>query len=606
MNIRSTLLTCFFVLTAWVIQAQDVDRRLADQYYNNGEYDKALMYYEKLYDNTNEQFYFERVVKCLVETEDFESAEKMMKKAVRKGWGGVDMQMDLGKLYRDTDQDKKARKTWEDIIDNLDGNRNEIIKIARDFARMGEYQLALDTYDKGKELIRGFYAFNYEIAEVYGQMGRHEEMIDLYLELIEVNPGYERSVRSVLNRNIDFQEDHELVDVLRKRLLKKVQNKPENQIFPEMLIWLYMQQNDFHGAFTQARALDKRNNEDGSRLMDLASMARANKQYDVARDAYAEVAKKGHRNRHYLNAVQNKLSVEKEKLDRQPEPDIAKYRSLKEDYLKTTEEWTASDIKAQILIELTQIEAFKLSELKTAIDRLEDIMEFRGISESTKATAKIAIGDYLLISGKIWDASLYYMQAERAFKYDDLGDEAKFKAAKVYYYTGNFDYAQAQLDVLKGSTSKLISNDAIYLANLIRDNTTIDTSYVPMEMFAAADLYLAQTKYDSALHTLSALQNEFPGHSLEDDIEFMRYKIYMKKYEYENAASALETIIKYHDDGVLGDDAVYRLARLNEETFKNETRAKELYEKILVDFPGSLHATDARKRFRRLRGDVIN
>lgn len=606
MNIRSTLLTCFFVLTAWVIQAQDVDRRLADQYYNNGEYDKALMYYEKLYDNTNEQFYFERVVKCLVETEDFESAEKMMKKAVRKGWGGVDMQMDLGKLYRDTDQDKKARKTWEDIIDNLDGNRNEIIKIARDFARMGEYQLALDTYDKGKELIRGFYAFNYEIAEVYGQMGRHEEMIDLYLELIEVNPGYERSVRSVLNRNIDFQEDHELVDVLRKRLLKKVQNKPENQIFPEMLIWLYMQQNDFHGAFTQARALDKRNNEDGSRLMDLASMARANKQYDVARDAYAEVAKKGHRNRHYLNAVQNKLSVEKEKLDRQPEPDIAKYRSLKEDYLKITEEWTASDVKAQILIELTQIEAFKLSELKTAIDRLEDIMEFRGISESTKATAKIAIGDYLLISGKIWDASLYYMQAERSFKYDDLGDEAKFKAAKVYYYTGNFDYAQAQLDVLKGSTSKLISNDAIYLANLIRDNTTIDTSYVPMEMFAAADLYLAQTKYDSALHTLSALQNEFPGHSLEDDIEFMRYKIYMKKYEYENAASALETIIKYHDDGVLGDDAVYRLARLNEETFKNETRAKELYEKILVDFPGSLHATDARKRFRRLRGDVIN
>lgn len=606
MIIRSTLLSVLFLLIAGATQAQNIDRRLADQYFNNSEYDKALMYYEKLYDNTNEQFYFQRVVKCLIETEDYERAEKMMKKAVRKGWGGTDMQMDLGKLYRDTDQDKKARKTWEDIIDNLEGNRNEIIKIARDFARMGEYQLALNTYDKGKELIRGFYAFNYEIAEIYGQMGRHEEMIDLYLELIEVNPGYERSVRSVLNRNIDFQEDLDLVDILRKRLLKKVQSTPENQIFPEMLIWLYMQQNDFYGAFTQARALDKRNNEDGSRLMELASMARANKKYDVARDAYAEVAKKGSRNRHYYSAVQNRLSVEKEKLDQNPEPDVAAYNALKDEYLKLTEEWPASDLKAQTLIELTQIEAYKLNALNTAIDRLEKIMEFRGIRESTKATAKIAIGDYLLISGKIWDASLYYMQAERAFKYDDLGDEAKFKAAKVYYYTGNFDYAQAQLDVLKGSTSKLISNDAIYLANLIRDNTTIDTSYVPMEMYAAADLYLTQTKYDSALQILSALQKEFPGHSLEDDIEFMRYKIHMKKYAYNKAVDALETIIKYHSDGVLGDEAVYRLGRLHEETLNNETKAKELYEKILVEFPGSLHATDARKRFRRLRGDQIN
>lgn len=606
MSIRKSFILLAFLFTAAWAQAQNVDRQLADQYFNEGEYDKALMYYEKLYDNTGESFYFERVVKCLLETEDYDTAEKMMKKAVRKGQGGIDMQMQLGQLYRDTDQDKKARKTWNDIIDNLEGNRNEIIRVAREFARIGEYQLALDTYNKGKELIRGFYAFNYEVAEVYGQMGEHEKMIDLYLELIEVNPGYERSVRSVLNRNIDFQEDHDLVDVLRKRLLKKVQSVPENNIFPEMLIWVYMQQNDYYGAFTQARALDRRNNEDGSRLMELASVARSNQQFDVARDAYAEVAKKGKTNRHFYKASRNKLSVSKEKLDRDAKPDVEKYSDLKARYLKTIDHWSPSDVKAQILIELTQIEAFKLDELYTAIERLEDIMEMRGIKESTKARAKIAGGDYLLIAGKVWDASLYYMQAERAFKYDDLGDEAKYKAAKVYYYTGNFDYAQAQLDVLKGSTSKLISNDAIYLSNLIRDNTTIDTSFVPMEMFAAADLHLTQTKFDSALHMLETLQKEFPGHSLEDDIEFMRYKIYMKKYEYENAVAALETIIKYHDDGVLGDEAVFRLALLYEEDLNDEEKAKELYEKILIDFPGSLHATEARKRFRRLRGDFFN
>jgi outer membrane protein assembly factor BamD (BamD/ComL family) len=40
--------------------------------------------------------------------------------------------------------------------------------------------------------------------------------------------------------------------------------------------------------------------------------------------------------------------------------------------------------------------------------------------------------------------------------------------------------------------------------------------------------------------------------------------------------------------------------------FADITKAKELYEKILFDYPGSLYTTEARKRFRTLRGDMIN
>jgi hypothetical protein len=46
-------------------------------------------------------------------------------------------------------------------------------------------------------------------------------------------------------------------------------------------------------------------------------------------------------------------------------------------------------------------------------------------------------------------------------KESPLGEEARFRNAKLSYYKGDFDWAQEQLKVLKASTSELISNDAI-------------------------------------------------------------------------------------------------------------------------------------------------
>jgi outer membrane protein assembly factor BamD (BamD/ComL family) len=38
----------------------------------------------------------------------------------------------------------------------------------------------------------------------------------------------------------------------------------------------------------------------------------------------------------------------------------------------------------------------------------------------------------------------------------------------------------------------------------------------------------------------------------------------------------------------------------------NKEKAMELYQQLLMDYPGSLFTTEARKRFRQLRGDYNN
>ena len=89
---------------------------------------------------------------------------------------------------------------------------------------------------------------------------------------------------------------------------------------------------------------------------------------------------------------------------------------------------------------------------------------------------------------------IYYSQVEKKFKENPIGHQAKLKIAKVYYYNGDFKVAQAQLDVLKRSTSKLISNDAIDLSLLITDNLSLDTTDIVMRMYAKAEMLVYQRK----------------------------------------------------------------------------------------------------------------
>ena len=59
----------------------------------------------------------------------------------------------------------------------------------------------------------------------------------------------------------------------------------------------------------------------------------------------------------------------------------------------------------------------------------------------------------------------------------------------------------------------------------------------------------------------------------------------------------------YYD--ILADDAIFILADIYHKKLKNTEKAKVLYEKILTSYKGSIYTSEARKRFRKLRGDNL-
>ncbi|MFM7726121.1 MAG: tetratricopeptide repeat protein, partial [Flavobacteriales bacterium] len=389
-------------------------------------------------------------------------------------------------------------------------------------------------------------------------------------------------------------------------LLKRAQKSPDKTIYAEMLAWLFMQKKDFASALIQSIALDKLQNENGSRLINLAQLAMNNGDYETSRKAYQAVIDKGPATDFYLTARIEKLQVSKEELAQKTMSDSTLYIALENDYIAALNELGKSHETAVLMKELAHIQAFHLRKSNDAVVLLREAISLPGIYNKTQAVCKLELGDVQVFNSDIWDASLLFSQVELDFKDDILGNEAKFRNARISYFTGDFEWAQGQLDALKASTSKLISNDAIDLSLLITDNFNMDTTTAPMMMYARADLLSYQNRYSECLTTLDSILTEYPAHSLTDEIKMLKASIFMKQAKFDLARDLYQNVVDLHFTDITADDALFKLAILQEQVYKDNTKAMTLFEKLITDFPASLYVVEARKHFRALRGDSLN
>lgn len=590
--------------TARVFAQPSTDEQLAQQFYQNKEFDKALDYYEKLYNKKSPQIFYQPYLSCLLETKDFKKAEKIAKKQIKQNPDALNFNVDLGIVYLRSEEPDKAKTEWEKAI-KLVKQDDQVFTLANAFIAIREYDYAIAAYLRGRRISQTNYPFSFELADVYRTKGDKLAMINEYLDVLEINDSYIQSVQNALQTSFN-NDDNKQNEILKTELLKRISRNPDKTIFSEFLIWMQIQLKDFEGAFVQAKALDKRKKEEGVRVMGLAQLFAQNENYDLAAKAYQFVIAKGKDNYYYMNARMELINVQYLKVTAKGNYTQIDLQELEKNFNITIDELGKSAATFSLLKNLAHLKAFYLNKSQEAIDILEETIVLPQLSNISQAECKLELADILLMTGDIWEASLRYSQVEKSFKYDAIGQEAKFRVARISYYTGDFKWAQAQLDVLKGATSKLIANDALELSLTISDALAIDTNEAPLLIFARADLLSFQNKDEQAISTLDSINTLFPNHALADNILYKKASIELKHGKFNEAAAFYEDIIKDYGEDLLGDDAVFKLADLNENQFKNIDKAKELYQQLLEKYPSSLYVVEARKRFRKLRGDIIN
>jgi tetratricopeptide (TPR) repeat protein len=605
-TVNCLLPTAYCLLPTGIFAQPSSDEQLALQYLQNKDYDKAIIYYEKFFNRKDGIAYYNPYLLCLLKLERYTQAEKVIKKLIKQYPQNLTYIVDLGTLYKNMGDREKANAEYQRAIKQLSSQRQQIFDLANSFIQLEEWDFAIATYQRGRKLLGGFYPFNIEIAEVYSKKGDISGMVNEYLDLLEENSDQLQTVQNGLQPSFDEDKDEIKNELIKTALLKRIQSRPEKTVFAELLIWFFIQEKNFNGAFVQAKALDKRLGEDGERLMSLGRLCVSNDDYQTAAKCFQYVIEKGKENYNYVNARIELLGVLYKKITSQFNYTQQDLDELEKNFIITLDELGRYAGTATLMKNLAHLQAFFLNKTKEATNLLNQTITLQGISEQTKAECKLELADILLMTGEIWDASLLYSQVEFDFKHEPLGNEAKFRNAKLSYYKGEFKWAQTQLDVLKAATEKLIANDAMELSLLISDNLKEENDSLALSMFAQADLLIFRNQFDNALSTLDSILQKFPATSLADDILYKKYQVRMKQRKFTQASEHLQTLLDHYSYDILGDDALFKLAELNELYLTNPDKAKQLYEELLTKFPGSLYTVEARKRFRKLRGDKVN
>ncbi|UPT68556.1 MAG: tetratricopeptide repeat protein [Sphingobacteriales bacterium JAD_PAG50586_3] len=580
---------------------------LAAHYYLNGEYDKAADQYEKLFDKTPNRYYYNFLLNCYLQLKDFKKGEKLVNKQIKRYPTEPGYTVDLGFIYDKGGDADKAKKYWENLIKSTKTtNQNYYVDLANAFINREQVPFALTALKQGRDNLKGFYGFNIELASIYKAQNNPGDMFKEYLDYLKENPEKRPEVQTEMLDVIADDATGDKGKQLKGLLLAEITKQPDKIVYPELLIWLHMQLKEFDAAIVQAKALDRRFKEDGFRLMELGDVCATNDNYDAAARAYQYVVDKGTSGPNYVQARLNMLDVQYKKITNTYSYTPADLTQLETNYKQTLNELGRNNGTLDLMLNLAHLQAFYLNKTDTAAALLQDALKIQTFRDKTTAQCKLELGDIMLLQGDIWEASLLYSQVEKAYKNEPIGQEAKFRNSRLYYYKGDFQWAKAQLDVLKAATAKFISNDAMDLSLFISSNIGSDSLTTPLEMFSRADLLYFQNRFDESQKVLDSIAFVFPDNDLADDIIYRKANIAYRTGNFTKAADFYNEVVTKYAEELLGDDSLFKLASIYQFNLGDNIKAMDAYQKLMTDFPGSVYVVEARKRFRTLRGDKVN
>lgn len=598
-----TLVWILFLLSPVFVWGQNNDAQnmsiLASQYYQNKEYGKAAELYEQLYTSTKSEGYLNIYLDCLLGIPDFDKAEKVIKKGLRGNSADSYWYVQWGFLKKAQGQIGESAKMYDKAISTLSNNPAEFQNLANQFINRREFEYAEKVYLKGRAENPELY--NYELARVYYYIRNYDAMLKEYLEWAKQNTTNLEIVKSSLQSVLSVDNDQEISKQMKTYVLKRIQEDPGQILYTRLLIWLFIQDKNFTAATRQAISLDKRTGTEDGNIFGLANVSATNKNYDEAVKAYDYLISKGKKAEYYNMASQQRMQMYYERFVDSGIQDLASANELKEQFLQTFSILGISPETSPLQIEYAHLLAFYIDKPAEAIKILNDGLALKGVNQQQISSMKAELSDIYIYSGDLWEAVITYSQVIESNKSNLLGDDIKFKKAKLGYYMGNFRWTKAQLDVLKASTSKLIANDAMELALFISENLESDSTATPLQIFARADLHLFRNHYPEALAALDSISKLYPFNSLTDDVNFRKAGIFQKEGKYSEAAVLLESIVKDNSWDMLADDALFQLAAIYENKLNRKEEAMELYKKMLTDYPGSVYVVDARTEYRKMQ-----
>jgi hypothetical protein len=575
--------------------------QLALSYYNAKDFEKAAPLLYEVYELSKNNYYFRLYLTSLIELQRFEEAEAQIKKEIKKLRSpSPELQIHWGYLLKTQGNKKEAEQKYTEALNMTSTDRPTIMMVANAFTQWQEFEWTKKVYLKARRENSEEH-FSYELALAYMYLRDYEQMMEEYLNLIAHDEKQLQRVESALSSAMRIDVDNSLRTSFRTQVLKRIQAEPNVIGYNRLLIWFFLQEKQFAGALRQSIALDKRTGEEDMQIYQLGQMALNNSVFNEAERAFNYLVEKGEKAPLFIPANEQKIHAAYLRFKNENNQSREEAEKLADMFEKGLETLGYIAATLNLIGDYAHLLAFYLDDSEKAISVLQKGLEIPRLRPEQSGMLKTEMADIYIYAGDPWEATLLYSQVIESNKNNLLGDEVKLKKAMLGYYMGNFGWAKAQLDVLKASTSKFTANDAMELSMLIGNNLNLDTTAVPLQMFARADLLFFRNKEARAMATLDSIAEIYPYHSLMENILLRKAKIEIEQNRYELAAEYLQEITENHSYGLLADKALFMLAELNNYNLGEKEKAKELYRLMLTRYPGSVFVEESREKFRELR-----
>lgn len=583
-------------------QSRQVDEKLAREFYQKKDYEKAGEIYKNLYETYGYSTYFTYYTDCLTLTGDYAAAEKALKSYLKQNPNNWKAHVDLAYNYMQQGENDKATKYLNKVLKDVPNNISSIREVASLLRNRNFNDLAIAMYDRGAKDPNIDYSFNLEKAYVYNSMLDFENATECYLLFLKENPEQYEMVKNRLRVMMMYDLNGNVDDVIRMALLRKTQAEPENEEYASLLMWFSLQMQDYDLALMQLKALDKRGHGNYENdIIYIAQIASDNRQYDIAVDAYEYVLKKDDQGVFYVNATVGLIKTEYAQAVANGSHDKAFYDKLSERIDEAIRKIGINDETLPLITVQARIMAFELGRFEEAVALLNHSLEMN-MSAYRKAELKMELADIYLFTDEVWEATLLYSQIEKTLKNEPIAHEARFKNAQLRYFIGEFEWANATLEVLKAATSKLVANDAMTLSLTISDNLEYDT--IGLKRLAKADYYIYQRKYGLANQMLDSVVAYNPNEVSLPSAFYRKAKIAFEDGDFVTADSLYKRVYEGYADSYMADEALMEDAMLLERQLDRREEALECYARLFDYYTASVYVAQARKSYRRLRDEI--
>lgn len=599
-NVLKYLLISIWACVCWSSAgAQDhtTQLALARQFSQAGEYDKSVPVYRQLYFRAPfDKSLYNEYLSDLLSATTYDTALSLTEYMQKIRPQDLTVKADRAYILELKKDKKQSEEVWEEVLQQGARDAYQVKLLAETLQKRNLYDRAIRLYEETRRISGNDMLFAQELALLYSAKGDKSRALaytlDLAVQQIQPAEDIKNSIAAIVGEDVRLQQQ------LLKELKKRMAIQPQQTLL-ELWIWQSLRNDNISLLSDEVARMDKDHNADGYLMLQLGIMLDQNEIFGDALKVL-EIAERLNTTQSYQrdillykSSVLKKLIVQRKPIDRQQS------EKLKRNYEVLFSKFPQL-VNTQTFLDYVQVRAIYLNETDTALDLLKTYILKPQLRKDVSSKAKLDLGDYYLISGNQWEATLLYAQVDKAHKEDALGELAKFKNARLSYFFGEFDWAQQQLKILKAASSDMIANDALYLSVLITENTPPDSNYAPLVSFARADLLLFQYKTKEALAVLNDILAEYPETPLADDILMAKAKIAIEEGRNEDAVKLLDSLYAGYKDDVLADDALLKLAELYEVPLNNPQAAVKYYELLITEYPSSTYVQIARQKLKVL------